>query len=104
MTVIGAEQVGQHQGYLYHSKSSLLANRFYLLYFHHFVDHATKVGKDLGRDVVLGKATFPSLLGIDEAKLRLDALREGSVTAMSGWGDKARPLLDLMDVVITRES
>jgi len=49
-------------------------------------------GKRLQKDVSAGKATFVSLLGIENAKTRAKQLVEEAIQALSIYGDKAEPM------------
>ena len=63
---------------------------------------ATSVGKAVGKDATAGKATFVSLLGLDEAKRRARALVEQACTALAVYGDTAQTLRDAARFVVTR--
>lgn len=62
------------------------------------------VGKAVGKDAAAGKATFVSLLGLEEAKRRASALVEDACQALSPYGADADPLRDLARFVISRQS
>ena len=62
------------------------------------------LGKDAGRDQVVGKATFVSLLGADGAAARLESLRTGAARQLDGLGRPVEPLSDLFDFVLSRSS
>ena len=64
---------------------------------------ATSVGKAVGKDATAGKATFVSLLGLDEAKRRAGALVEQACTALAVYGDTAQTLRDAARFVVTRK-
>ena len=64
---------------------------------------ATAVGKAVGKDATAGKATFVSLLGLDEAKRRAGALVEQACTALAVYGDTAQTLRDAARFVVTRK-
>jgi farnesyl diphosphate synthase len=59
-------------------------------------------GKAVGKDAAAGKATFVSLLGLDEAKARARALAEEASDALSIYGSKADTLRDLAQFVVSR--
>ncbi len=65
---------------------------------------ATTVGKAVGKDADAGKATFVSLLGLDEAKRRASQLVESASDALSEYGDKARVLRDAAAFVVARKN
>lgn len=65
---------------------------------------AEKAGKRLNKDQDAGKATFVSILGLDEAKKRAKELVEEAETALAPFGDKAQNLRDAARFVIARES
>jgi len=60
------------------------------------------VGKAVGKDAGAGKATFVSLLGLDEAKRRARQLVEAACDALSCYGDDAETLKEAARFVITR--
>ncbi|MEL7100277.1 MAG: polyprenyl synthetase family protein [Pseudomonadota bacterium] len=64
-------------------------------------DTAT-VGKATGKDDAAGKATFVSLLGLDEAKRRADRLVQSACAALDDYGTEAETLRDLARFVVTR--
>ena len=64
---------------------------------------AAKVGKTLGKDEVAGKATFVSLLGMDEAKSHAQALVEQCESALESYGPAADTLRDAARFVISRD-
>ena len=64
---------------------------------------AAKVGKTLGKDEEAGKATFVSLLGMDEAKSRAQALVEQCESALESYGPAADTLRDAARFVISRD-
>jgi farnesyl diphosphate synthase len=65
---------------------------------------AASVGKAVGKDAAAGKATFVSLLGLEEAKRRAHALAEEACAALSPYGDDADTLRALARFVISRAS
>jgi farnesyl diphosphate synthase len=65
---------------------------------------AGKAGKRLGKDADAGKATFVSLLGLDGAKRRAQALVDEACGALAVYGDKAVYLKAAARFAITRES
>jgi farnesyl diphosphate synthase len=65
---------------------------------------AATVGKATGKDANAGKATFVSLLGLDEAKRRAKQLVESASDALSIYGDDAKVLRDAATFVVTRKN
>lgn len=65
---------------------------------------ASTVGKATGKDTNAGKATFVSLLGLDEAKRRASQLVESASDALSVYGDDANVLRATAAFVIARNS
>ncbi|WP_322867225.1 polyprenyl synthetase family protein [Aquicoccus sp. G2-2] len=66
--------------------------------------HAEEMGKAVGKDEEAGKATFVSLLGLDEAKHRAAELVETACEALSSYGDKAESLREAARFVISRRT
>ncbi|MDA7758840.1 polyprenyl synthetase family protein [Amylibacter sp.] len=64
---------------------------------------AVLAGKRLQKDVSAGKATFVSLLGIEDAKLRAKELIEEAIDALSDYGDKAEPMRQIAKFIIERK-
>ncbi|TNF11928.1 MAG: polyprenyl synthetase family protein [Rhodobacteraceae bacterium] len=60
-------------------------------------------GKRVGKDSDAGKATFVSLLGLDGARARADALICDAIDAVSPYGDRAENLRAAARFVISRE-
>ena len=65
---------------------------------------AATVGKATAKDADAGKATFVSLLGLDEAKRRAARLVESASDALSIYGDDATTLRDAAAFVVARKS
>lgn len=65
---------------------------------------AVKAGKALRKDAEAGKATFVSLLGLEGAKSRAEALVEEAEEALSGYGARAESLRETARFVIAREN
>jgi farnesyl diphosphate synthase len=62
------------------------------------------VGKATAKDADAGKATFVSLLGLDEAKRRAAQLVEKASDALSVYGDDAEALRQAAAFVVARKS
>lgn len=65
---------------------------------------AAAAGKAVGKDEVAGKATFVSLLGIDGANARAQALVDEAADALSEYGGRAENLRRLARFVISRRT
>ena len=65
---------------------------------------AEVTGKAVGKDGAAGKATFVSLLGLDEAKTRATALTESACDALAPYGDRAETLREAARFVISRQA
>ncbi len=61
------------------------------------------LGKPPGSDHALGKNTYPSVLGMDEARRRADTLCKQAIEAIEPLGDAARPLFLLAEFIVRRE-
>lgn len=64
---------------------------------------AAEVGKATQKDADAGKATFVSLLGLDEAKRRANQLVEAACDALSPYGDSAEVLREAAQFVVNRK-
>ncbi len=64
---------------------------------------AAAVGKATGKDAAAGKATFVSLLGLDEAKRRAVTLIADACDALTVYGQKADTLCEAAHFVINRK-
>lgn len=63
---------------------------------------ASEVGKAVGKDADAGKATFVSLLGLEQAKSRAEQLVAEACDALSCYGEDADLLKDAARFVTTR--
>ena len=60
------------------------------------------LGKTAGKDAVQDKPTYVSLLGLDAAKARADALRREAHDALAPYGARARRLGEIADWITAR--
>jgi geranylgeranyl diphosphate synthase type II len=65
---------------------------------------ATALGKSTGTDLSRGKATYPSLLGVEESKRRATELVESAVESLKPYGPEADPLREIARFIIAREN
>jgi geranylgeranyl diphosphate synthase type II len=64
---------------------------------------AALMGKQAGSDLAKGKATYPSVLGVEESKRRSRELVEMAQDALKSVGPEADPLREIARFVIARE-
>jgi geranylgeranyl diphosphate synthase type II len=64
---------------------------------------AIALGKSTGTDVSRGKATYPSLLGLEESKRRATELVESALESLKPYGPETDPLREIARFVIARE-
>lgn len=60
------------------------------------------LGKTAGKDLAAGKATFPSLLGLDESRRQAQTLVEEAKAELSVFGTSAIPLVAIADYITSR--
>lgn len=60
------------------------------------------IGKRSGADERLGKATYPGLFGMDQARRRCDELLQGALQRLDDFGDSAAPLRWLARFIVER--
>ena len=63
---------------------------------------AAVLGKRRGADLALNKPTYPSLLGLDEAKNRARQLHEEALASLMSLDDRADPLRGLSHYIVER--
>jgi geranylgeranyl diphosphate synthase type II len=64
---------------------------------------AILLGKKTGSDLSKRKATYPSLLGLEESKKRAKELMELAIDALSSYGSEADTLRGIARFIIARE-
>lgn len=64
---------------------------------------AATMGKATGKDSDAGKATFVSLLGLDEAKRRAQDMVQKACDALDVYGDDADTLRECAGFVVSRK-
>lgn len=67
------------------------------------VGEEESLGKDIGSDRELGKLTFVSLFGLEEARLRLADLHRQALLLLEPLGKKADSLKALADYIVERD-
>lgn len=60
------------------------------------------IGKPVGSDVALNKATYPSLLGVTASRQRCDELLQAGLSRLDVFGDAAEPLRWLAEYIVAR--
>ncbi|MFJ3056491.1 polyprenyl synthetase family protein [Herbaspirillum sp. NPDC087042] len=66
-------------------------------------DSAT-LGKTAGKDAADNKPTYVSILGLAESQALAEKLRGNAHQALAGFGDKARRLRELADLIVQRKT
>lgn len=65
---------------------------------------STTLGKTAGKDAADNKPTYVSILGLDESKALAEKLRNDAHQALMPFGDKARRLRDIADLIVQRKA
>ena len=63
---------------------------------------ADEMGKNTGGDEKKGKATYPSLIGLDESRKRAEELVDIALKALEGFDEKADPLRAIARYIVQR--
>jgi geranylgeranyl diphosphate synthase type II len=63
-----------------------------------------QLGKDVGSDQARGKATFPALLGLEEARQKAIELKNMAEEALQPLGQAANPLAEIARYIVDRSS
>lgn len=61
-----------------------------------------ELGKSVGKDLRAQKATYPSFWGIEESKRQAQQLIEQAKSEVTGFGDRAMPLMAIADFITAR--
>lgn len=61
------------------------------------------LGKQQGADLALNKPTYVSLLGLEEARAKTQDLHRQALLALEPFGERAEPLRQLSEYIISRE-
>jgi geranylgeranyl diphosphate synthase, type II len=64
----------------------------------------TAMGKTTGRDALLGKSTYPALLGVDGARRRAQSLIEDGLQSLADRGLLTQELSQVANFMVTRTS
>ncbi len=65
---------------------------------------ASKLGKTIGKDAAVGKATFPAIYGVEESRQMAKDLTEKAITGISQLGDKSLRFRILAEYLLNRKS
>jgi geranylgeranyl diphosphate synthase type II len=65
---------------------------------------AQEMGKAAGMDEKKGKATYPALLGLSEAKEWARRLMDEAVAGLEPFGERAEPLREIGRYLLVRRS
>lgn len=63
-----------------------------------------ELGKSIGKDMNVEKATYPRLLGMEESKRQAHQLVEQAKAEVVGFGEKAIPLMAIADYITARKN
>lgn len=61
------------------------------------------MGKETGSDAAHNKLTYPSLLGLDLAKEKLTKYIDAAIASLSGFDERARPLMVIARYIMERK-
>ena len=62
------------------------------------------MGKETGSDAALGKVTYPSLMGMDNAKEKLQKHIDAAIASLSIFDERALPLRLIARYIMERKS
>lgn len=63
-----------------------------------------ELGKTVGKDMKVNKATYVKFLGLQKSKSEALRLAEEAKRAISNFGNRALPLIQIADFIITRRN
>lgn len=66
------------------------------------IGETEQLGKQQGADLALAKATYPGLLGLEQAQQLARELSEKAITALQNFGPSATPLRELARYIVSR--
>jgi geranylgeranyl diphosphate synthase type II len=66
------------------------------------IEGGEEIGKDIGSDQEKGKATYPSIIGLDQAKIKLNDLRDQAKEKIDFLGESGLALKALADYIVER--
>ena len=62
------------------------------------------MGKNTGSDAARGKVTYPSIIGLEDAKMMLSEHLDAAIQSIDDFDDRALPLRVIADYIINRKS
>lgn len=68
------------------------------------VGDEAKMGKTLGKDEAVAKATYPALYGLEKSKEILSELTQKAVKSLEIFGEKAEPLVEIAKFIAYRDN
>lgn len=68
------------------------------------IEGGQEIGKDVGSDQKRGKSTYPSILGMEEAKRERSRQHERALAALKDFDDKAQALREIARFIVERRS
>ena len=68
------------------------------------VGTAESLGKTVGKDSKAGKATYPAVHGMEDAKRRAQDLRNGALDRLKKFGSAGKPLAMVAERIVSRSS
>jgi len=65
--------------------------------------NAATLGKAVGRDAELDKATYPAVLGLEASRQRATELMQHGIEMLHTFGDRAEPLRQIAAYIVSRD-